>query len=100
MIDTVVKLLPTLLGIALGNVLRLRGIAENRDADFMFRIIVNVFLSCLAFTALSRVAIDRNLAVFPVAALFMITVGDVLGRLLAAKGPFLPAQQAVRSAAA
>jgi predicted permease len=95
MIDTVVRLLPALLGIAVGYVLRLRGIAENRDADFMFRIIVNVFLPCLAFTALSRVAIDRNLAVFPVAALLMITVGYLLGRLLAARGPFLPAQRAV-----
>jgi hypothetical protein len=33
MIDTVVKLLPALLGIALGYVLRLRGVADRRDAD-------------------------------------------------------------------
>jgi predicted permease len=95
MIDTAVKLLPALLGIALGYLLRLRGIADNRDSDFLFRIIVNIFLPCLVFTALSRVAIDRNLAIFPAAALLMITVGYLLGRLLAAKGPFLPAQQAV-----
>ena len=37
--DTVVKLLPALLGIALGYVLRLRGVAEDRDADFLFRLI-------------------------------------------------------------
>ena len=95
MIDTVVKLLPALLGIALGYALRLRGVADHRDADFMFRIIVNIFLPCLVFTALSRVTIDRNLAVFPLAALSMITVGYLVGRLLAAKGPFLSAQQAV-----
>ena len=74
MIDTVVKLLPALLGIALGYLLRLRGVAERRDADFMFRLIITVFLPALAFTALSRVSIDRNLAIFPLAALVIITV--------------------------
>jgi predicted permease len=92
MIDTVVKLLPALLGIVLGYVLRLRGVAERRDGDFMFRLIITVFLPALAFTALSRVSIDRDLAIFPLAALVIITVG---GRLLAAKGPFLMPQQAV-----
>ena len=95
MIDTVVKLLPALLGIALGYVLRLRGVADRRDADFMFRLIINVFLPALAFTALSRVSIDRDLAIFPLAALVIITVGYLTGRLLAAKGPFLMPQQAV-----
>lgn len=95
MIDTIVKLLPALLGIALGYVLRLRGTADHRDADFMFRIIVNIFLPCLAFTALSRVAIDRNLVIFPVSALLMITVGYLVSRLVATKGPFSPTQQAV-----
>ena len=83
MIDTVVKLLPALLGIAVGYTLRLRGIAEDRDADYMFRLIVNVFLPALAFTALSRVTLDRNLAIFPATALAMVTVGYLAGRLLA-----------------
>jgi predicted permease len=95
MIDTVIKLLPALLGITLGYILRLRGIAERRDADFMFRLIINVFLPALAFTALSRVSIDRNLAIFPLAAVAIITVGHLTGRLLAAKGPFLTPQTAV-----
>lgn len=95
MIDTVVKLLPALLGIAAGYLLQLRGIAERRDADFMFRLIVNLFLPALAFTALSRVSIDRNLAIFPLAALTIITVGHLTGRALAAKGPFLTPQLAV-----
>ena len=95
MTDTVVRLLPALLGIGLGYLLRLRGVADHRDADFMFRLIVNVFLPCLAFTALSRVTVDRNLAIFPLAALAMITVGHLVGRLLAARGRFLPTQQAV-----
>lgn len=61
----------------------------------MFRIVVNIVPPCLAFTALFRVAIDRNLAIFPVAALLMITVGYLLGRLPAAKGPFVHSQRAV-----
>jgi hypothetical protein len=95
MIDTVVKLLPALLGIALGYVLRLRGVADRRDADFMFRLIITVFLPALAFTALSRVSIGRDLAIFPLAALVIVAVGYLTGRLLAAKGPFLMPQQAV-----
>jgi predicted permease len=95
MIDTVVKLLPALLGIAAGYLLRLRGIAERRDADFVFRLIISIFLPALAFTALSRVTIDRNLTIFPLAALVIITIGHLTGRLLAAKGHFLTPQLAV-----
>jgi len=95
MIDTVIKLLPALLGITAGYVLQLRGVAEHRDADFVFRLVINVFLPALAFTALSRVSIGRDLAVFPLAAVVIITLGYLTGRLLASKGPFLAPQQAV-----
>ncbi len=95
MIDTVIKLLPALVGITAGYVLRLRGVAEHRDADFVFRLVINVFLPALAFTALSRVSIGRDLAVFPLAAVVIITLGYLTGRLLASKGPFLAPQQAV-----
>jgi predicted permease len=93
--DTVVKLLPALLGIAVGYGMRLRGLAEDRDADYMFRLIVNVFMPALAFTALSRVRLDRDLAIFPATALVIVAVGYLAGRLLAARGPFVGAQQAV-----
>jgi predicted permease len=95
MAATIVKLLPALLGIAVGYVLQWRGIAGERDADFMFRLIVNVFLPALAFTALSRVTIDRHLAIFPLAALIMIAAGYLAGRLTATRGPFVGPQQAV-----
>jgi predicted permease len=93
--DTVVKLLPALLGIAVGYGMRLRGLAEDRDADYMFRLIVNVFMPALAFTALSRVRLDRDLAIFPATALVIVAVGYLAGRLLAARGPFVGAQHAV-----
>jgi predicted permease len=93
--DTVVKLLPALLGIAFGYVLRLRGAAEDRDADFMFRLIINVFMPALAFTALSRVALDRQLAIFPVAALVIVPTGYLAGRLLATRGAFVDTQKVV-----
>ncbi len=89
------KLLPALLGIAAGGVLRHRGIADHHDADFMFRLVIRIFLPSLAFTALSRVTIDRHLAIFPLTAMIIISVGYLTGRLLAAKGPFLNPQRAV-----
>ena len=95
MIDTVIKLLPALVGITAGYVLRLRGVAEHRDADFVFRLVINVFLPALAFTALSRVSMGRDLVVFPLAAVVIITLGYLTGRLLASKGPSLAPQQAV-----
>ena len=95
MTGTIVKLLPALLGIAVGYLVKLRGVAGDRDADFLFRLIVNVFLPALAFTALSRVSIDRNLVVFPLTALVIIAAGHLAGRLTAARGPFIGTQQIV-----
>lgn len=95
MADTALKLLPALLGIVLGFVVRQRGIADQRDGDFLFRIVINIFLPALAFTALSRVTIDRDLAIFPLAAAAMIAVGHLTGRLIAANGPFSPTQATV-----
>ncbi len=93
--ETLVKLLPALLGIAAGYVIRLRGIADQRDGDFMFKMIINIFMPALAFTALSRVSVDRSLAIFPLAALAIIGAGYCAGRLVAARGPFAATQQAV-----
>ena len=95
MLDTFVKLLPALLGIAVGYVLRRRGIADDRDGDFMFALIINVFLPALAFTSLSRARIDQHLAIFPLAAVFIISCGYLAGRLVASKGPFVGTQRAV-----
>jgi predicted permease len=93
--DTVVKLLPSLLGIGFGYALRWRGAAEDRDADFVFRLIFNVFMPALAFTALSRVTLDRHLAIFPVAALVMVPAGYLAGRSLATRGAFVDTQKVV-----
>jgi predicted permease len=95
MTATIVRLLPALLGIAVGYLVKLRGVAGDRDSDFLFRLIVNVFLPALAFTALSRVSIDRHLAVFPLTALVIIPAGYLAGRLTAARGPFVGTQQIV-----
>jgi predicted permease len=93
--DTVVKVLPALFGIGFGYVLRWRGAAEDRDADFLFRLILNVFMPALAFTALSRVTLDRQLAIFPVAALVIVSAGYLAGRLLATRGAFVDTQKVV-----
>jgi predicted permease len=61
----------------------------------MFRLVINIFFPALIFTAVSRVSIDRTLAVFPLTALTIITVGYAAGRLLATNGPFVTTQQAV-----
>jgi len=90
-----VKLLPALAGIAAGYILRRRGLADDRDGDFLFVAIVNVFLPAPAFTSLSRAKIDQHLAVFPLAAFFIVSCGYLAGRLVASKGPFIGTQKAV-----
>lgn len=95
MFDTLVKLLPALVGMSSGYVLRRRGVAEERDGDFMFALILNLFLPSLAFTSLSKARIDHHLAIFPLAALVVISCGHFAGRLVASKGPFVGTQKAV-----
>jgi hypothetical protein len=41
LLDTLVKPLPALVGIAAGYVLRRRGLADDRDGDFLFVVIIN-----------------------------------------------------------
>jgi hypothetical protein len=52
-------------------------------------------MPALAFTALSRVTLDEDLAIFPLAALVIIPAGYLAGRLLAGRGPFVDTQKAV-----
>ena len=94
-LQTLARLLPALLGIAAGYVLRRRGIADQRDGDFLFILVVNIFLPALSFTSLSRVQINRQLAIFPLAAVIAISVGYLVSRFVAGRTSFEATQQTV-----
>jgi predicted permease len=94
-LETLLRLLPIVLGMVGGYLLRRLGAAEQRDGDFLFRLVFNVCLPALLFTSLSRVKITGDLAVFPLAALTAIPTGYLISRVVAAKARWAPTQAAV-----
>jgi predicted permease len=89
------RLLPIFLGMAAGHLLRRFGVAAQRDGGFLLRVVFTVCLPALLFTSLSRVRITRELAVFPLMALVAVSVGYLVGRLVAAKVRWAPTRTAV-----
>jgi predicted permease len=94
-LETLSRLLPIVLGMVGGYLLRRRGAAEPRDGRFLFTVVFNICLPALLFTSLSRVDITGDLAVFPLAALLAMSAGYLAGRLVAAKTRWAPRQTAV-----
>lgn len=85
MLGTLARLLPVVIGIGAGIMLRRLAGAEHRDGDFLFKLVFHVCLPALMFTSLSTVQITRQLALFPTAALAAVSTGYLLGRLAARK---------------
>jgi len=95
MLGTVLRLLPAIIGMTVGFLLRRSGVAQHRDGDFLFRLVFYVTLPPLMFTSLSTVEITRHLAVFPAAALIAMTAGYLTGRTMATRLRMPPAQAAI-----
>jgi predicted permease len=94
-LETLIRLLPIVLGMVGGHLLRRVGAAQPRDGRFLFRLVFNLFLPALLFTSLSKADITGELAVFPLAALMAVSTGYLVGRLIAAKVRWAPSQAAV-----
>ncbi len=93
--DTLLKILPVILGFVGGFLLRRFGVAEQRDGDFLFRLVFYVCLPALMFTSLSTVRITAALAVFPLSSALFTVAGFVLATLAAHRVRWSSPQAAV-----
>ena len=80
--ETLLKVLPVMLGFVGGFLLRRFRVAEPRDGDFLFRLVFYVCVPALMFTSLSTVQITAALAVFPLSSALFTLVGFVLAGLV------------------
>jgi hypothetical protein len=94
-LETLLRLLPIVLGMVAGQMLRRLGVAEPRDGAFLFRLVFTICLPALLFTSLSRADISGELAIFPLAALVAVPAGYLVGRLVAARMRWAPTRTAV-----
>jgi hypothetical protein len=90
--DTLLRLLPVMIGIGSGVLFRQLGLAERRDGDLLFRIVFYICLPALMFLALATVRLDGPLALYPIAALIAVAGGHLAGRLIGRWG-YWPRQQ-------
>lgn len=93
--DTLLKILPVLLGFVGGFLLRRFGVAQHRDGDFLFRLVFAICLPALIFTSLSTVQITAALAVYPLSSLLFTVVGFGLAVLVSRRTRWPPTQSAV-----
>lgn len=93
--DTLLKILPVLLGFVGGFLLRRFGVAQHRDGDFLFRLVFSICLPALIFTSLSTVQITAALAVYPLSSVLFTVVGFGLATLVSWRTRWSPTQTAV-----
>lgn len=93
--ETLLKVLPVMLGFVGGFLLRRFRVAEPRDGDFLFRLVFYVCVPALMFTSLSTVQITAALAVFPLSSALFTLVGFVLALLTARRLHWDPTRSAV-----
>src|SRR4051812_13986283 len=95
MLETLLRLLPVIVGMTAGFALRRSGLADHRDGETVFKLVFYVFLPVVMFTALSSVELGGSLSLYPLAAVAIITVGYLIGRLTAARTRLDPVRAAV-----
>ena len=79
---TVLKLLPVVLGIGTGVLLRRTALASAADGEFLFRLVFAVCLPALMFTSVSTVRVTPGLALFLAVPPVMVAAGYTAGRLV------------------
>lgn len=83
--ETLLRLLPVIVGMAAGYSLRRLGMVNHHDGETVFKLIFYVFIPAVIFIALSTVDLGSELILYPVVALVFIGVGYLAGRLVAAR---------------
>ena len=76
------RLLPVVLAITGGVLLRASGTAREEDGRFLLRLVFTVCQPALVFLSLSRVIVTPRLVLFAVVVPVMVAVGQVAGRLV------------------
>jgi len=93
--ETLLRLLPVIVGMAAGYSLRRLGMVDHRDGETVFKLVFYIFLPAVIFMSLSTVDLGGKFAIYPVAAVALIGAGYLAGRLVAAKARFDSVQVAV-----
>lgn len=93
--DDLLTLLPVLVGLGAGIVLRRLGLVQQRDGESVFKLVFYIFVPAVTFTSLSTVELELRLAIYPTAAVLMIAAGYLGARFMAAKARLDPVQAAV-----
>jgi predicted permease len=88
MVEIVLRLLPVVIGMAAGFLLRRLGMVDQRDGETVFKLVFYVFLPAVMFTSLSTVKLEGRIAIYPIAAAAIITAGYLAARLVAARARF------------
>lgn len=81
--DTFEHLLPVFVGLAAGQLLRQTGKAQQRDGEFVMRLVYFVCAPALTFLAFSTVEINRDLLAFPISAVIMMVSNYFAARYVA-----------------
>lgn len=95
MADSLIKILPVILGFVGGFLLRRFRVAEHRDGDFLFRLVFYLCLPALMFTSLSTVRITAALAVFPLSSALFTVAGFTVAFLVSRRVRWSPTRSAV-----
>ena len=92
MLATFTSLLPVLVGLAAGVILRRLRAAGQADGEFVFRVVFYVCLPALMFATLATVQVTEDLLVFLGAPVAMVAAGYLAGRVVARRSGLSPTQ--------
>jgi len=91
-LTTVLRLLPVVVGMGTGFLLRRLTVASHADGEFVFKLVFYVCLPALMFSSLSTVQVTGQAVVFLLAAPVAVSAGYLVGRIVATKAPFTGTQ--------
>jgi predicted permease len=93
--DDLLTLLPVLVGLGAGVVLRRLRLVDQRDGESVFKLVFYLFSPAVMFSSLSAVELEPRFVIYPAAAILMIAAGYAGARVMAATARLEPVQAAV-----
>src|SRR5215510_12957384 len=89
------KLLPAMVGLVAGLLLRRFGPFSERDGESVVRLVFYVFVPVVIANSLATIELTPRLAIYPAVAVVMIGAGYLAGRIVAHKSGLDRVQAAV-----